>query len=1307
MFNRWICPSSTFHLSISILVVLSVVLLKNAQEVTSKPAKDDLGWRPKAWSDQFDDNNEWNGTSCGYSSCPKIHPDKINVHVIAHTHDDVGWLKTVDQYYYGTRKRYSPVGVQHILDSVIPQLVMDKSKRFIYVEMSFFVKWWLEQDDRTKEIVRDLVNEGRLEFINGGWCMNDEATVNYQSTIEQMTLGLKFLNQTFGNCGHPKVGWQIDPFGHTNEQASLFAQFGFDGMFFTRISYLDKSERIRNKSLDLIWHGDRALNGQTGSIFTNIFRDGYDSPSTFCFDVYCYDDELVDNKKSYEYNINTKGQEFIEIIREHSKSKLTNQILIPFGGDFHFSAAGQNFKNIDKLIKYIKQNAPDINMFYSTPSCYQYRVYQVSNEKSLRLPEKYNDFMPYDSSRTIWWSGYFTSRPSVKLIERELADLLQVSRLVSFARLLDDRSRLVDNQSSWTDEVVKDESSCLEELWQVLGDLQHHDAITGTEKQHVANDYVRRSSDAAKACSKFIGNLRRDKLGEHLIKSTKYDQLLDNASKFERFNLDAVYLEDTMFCPLLNISQCDALESNIDTERYLSRIRNNRNLNNQTGASKTPTANDLQTKSVLLTVYNPLAKAIYQHDIRLPCNGRCDLDKVKVVHIATNETMKLIRLPTPSGITKLPFRDSLTNYEILFYTNLPPLGYTSFIIEDNNNEENIDEETDYSDSIIITDEQREQQQREQEQKPQGVRNRRIREKNEEEEINSKRYEYLEMNSEDSSGRLRRDSSSSSLQQNSGDKVIVKFDMHTGMIVGLKRVSDGSMLHISQKFGYYYPALYGHNNGPGAYIFRPNTSEPYLFDKPSVFKMFKRKNGALIEIHQKWASWLWQTIRVDAKKNYIEFDYVVGPIPITQPRNLGREVVSRYITNMQNKGVFMTDSNARQLLARHRLRDEEPEQLGGSFYPVVSTMMLRNNIAHKSNSSTNHSTGIKHCDKCPAEAVAILVDRSQAGTSLHEGQMELLVHRRHTRDDQFGVDEALDEPGEDGRGLVTRGKHRLYLKFFDSSSSSKQSTLDVQLQHQQQSRRLNPINTKSLKNQIFKLPETPRANLDFERGFYNMNTTYNKTILREDPPTYIVNDQVINDLKQESVKFALQPVLTFDRLRVSADDFMDMLTGGNYLPINRVKTDLSVLNTTLPANVHLLTLQPWSSGENELLIRLENLDNPLTVHPYPDYQAYQSLVDSYKSSLGHNGEHASSEIEYNFNGCTDKFKLSVDVDLKYLLKRVEIVSLDELNLGANSKLKDDSRLDWTNEEKCDSYLSGTVIKLHPRQIRTFLAHFELL
>jgi lysosomal alpha-mannosidase len=57
--------------------------------------------------------------------------------------------------------------------------------------------------------------------------MNDEAATHYNSIIDQHSLGAAFLREQFGECGRPKIGWQIDPFGHSREQASLFAQVIF------------------------------------------------------------------------------------------------------------------------------------------------------------------------------------------------------------------------------------------------------------------------------------------------------------------------------------------------------------------------------------------------------------------------------------------------------------------------------------------------------------------------------------------------------------------------------------------------------------------------------------------------------------------------------------------------------------------------------------------------------------------------------------------------------------------------------------------------------------------------------------------------------------------------------------------------------------------------------------------------------------------------------------------------------------------------------------------------------------------------
>lgn len=49
--------------------------------------------------------------------------------------------------------------------------------------------------------------------------MHDEAATHYIDMIDQTTLGHQFLKKEFGVT--PRIGWQIDPFGHSAVQAYL------------------------------------------------------------------------------------------------------------------------------------------------------------------------------------------------------------------------------------------------------------------------------------------------------------------------------------------------------------------------------------------------------------------------------------------------------------------------------------------------------------------------------------------------------------------------------------------------------------------------------------------------------------------------------------------------------------------------------------------------------------------------------------------------------------------------------------------------------------------------------------------------------------------------------------------------------------------------------------------------------------------------------------------------------------------------------------------------------------------------------
>ncbi|KAI3681306.1 hypothetical protein L6452_36096 [Arctium lappa] len=161
--------------------------------------------------------------------------------------------------------------VQNVLDSLVPALLADKNRKFVYVEHAFFQRWWRDQSEATQAIVKRFVSPGQLELINGGWCLHDEAGPHYIDMIDQTILGHEFIKEQFNVT--PRIGWQRDPFGHSAVQTYLLgAEVGFDSLFFGRIDYQDRAKRKDDKHLEVIWSGSKSL-GSSSHMNEDMLRN--------------------------------------------------------------------------------------------------------------------------------------------------------------------------------------------------------------------------------------------------------------------------------------------------------------------------------------------------------------------------------------------------------------------------------------------------------------------------------------------------------------------------------------------------------------------------------------------------------------------------------------------------------------------------------------------------------------------------------------------------------------------------------------------------------------------------------------------------------------------------------------------------------------------------------------------------------------------------------------------------------------------------------------------------------------------------
>uniref|UniRef100_A0A8B9LIP3 Alpha-mannosidase n=1 Tax=Astyanax mexicanus TaxID=7994 RepID=A0A8B9LIP3_ASTMX len=414
------------------------------------------------------------------------HQEPIQAFVIPHSHMDVGWVYTVQESMHAY--------ASNVYSTVVEELSRVKGRRFIAVEQEFFRLWWdTAASQWHKKQVRQLLQEGRLEFIIGGQVMHDESVTDIDDAILQLTEGHGFLYETFGV--RPHFSWHVDPFGASATTPVLFALAGFDAHLISRIDYYLKDVMQKKKKLQFVWRGSPSL-ADTQEIFTHTMDQySYCTPSYIPFSnrsgfywngVAMFPDPPKDgvypnmSLPVTKETVESYAQTMVDNIKQRAQWFQTNHVLWPWGCDKQFYNASVQFTNMDMLMNYINKHSTEfgVTVQYATLKEYFQAVHQSDLSWEVRGSQ---DFLPYSTEPFQAWTGFYASRNVLKGVARRASSLLHS------AESLFVRYRIKYPEGPVQKEWALDKLKALR--WAV-SEVQHHDAITGTESPKVADMYM-------------------------------------------------------------------------------------------------------------------------------------------------------------------------------------------------------------------------------------------------------------------------------------------------------------------------------------------------------------------------------------------------------------------------------------------------------------------------------------------------------------------------------------------------------------------------------------------------------------------------------------------------------------------------------------------------------------------------------------------------------------------------------------------------------------------------------------------------
>jgi lysosomal alpha-mannosidase len=110
---------------------------------------------------------------------------------------------------------------------------------------------------------------------------------------------------------------------------------------------------------------------------------------------------------------------------------------------------------------------------------------------------------------------------------------------------------------------------------------------------------------------------------------------------------------------------------------------------------------------------------------------------------------------------------------------------------------------------------------------------------------------------------------------------------------------------------------------------------------------------------------------------------------------GKDVVVNFFTkDVDNKGVFYTDSNGLEMQKRELsfkdIQKASPSDISNNFYPITSALVIRDADTKRHNQ------------------MSIMTSRTQGGSSLKSGHIELVHSRRMLFDDRESQEIILND-----------------------------------------------------------------------------------------------------------------------------------------------------------------------------------------------------------------------------------------------------------------------------------------------------------